>query len=69
MLNVGKFTSSLQNRLWVEAAQIVTVLQNNLVAQQGAMSPCYQSLGREEQVSCIEFDLVKYVFLPMVLSL
>ncbi len=39
MLNSGKFTSSLENLLWAEAAQTAAVLQNNLVSKQGAISP------------------------------
>ncbi len=31
---------------WVEAAQFATVFQNNLVSQQGAMSPYYQFFGK-----------------------
>ena len=32
MLNGGKFTLSLQNQLWAEAAHMATVLQNNMVS-------------------------------------
>ncbi len=46
MLNGGKFSSSLRNQLWAEAAQTATVLQNSLVSQQGAMSPYHQFFGK-----------------------
>ncbi len=46
MLNGGKFTSSLQNLLWAEAAQTAKVLQSNLASQQRAMSPYYQFFGK-----------------------
>ncbi len=46
ILNGRKFTSSLQNLLWEEAAQTATVLQNILVSQQGAMSPYHQFFGK-----------------------
>ncbi len=46
MLNGGKFISSLRNLLWAEASQTATVLQNNLVSQQGAMIPYHQFFGK-----------------------
>ncbi len=70
MLNGGKFSSSLRNLLWAEAAQTATVLQNNLVSQKGVMSPYHQFFGREELVYWIQIkDLVKFSLLPTVLLL
>ncbi len=45
MLNDGKLSLSLRNQLWAEAAHTTTVFRNNLVSQQGAMSPYHQFFG------------------------
>ncbi len=50
-LNSGKLTSSLRNQFWAETAQTATVLQKNLVSQQGAMNPYHQFFGMERTSS------------------
>ena len=46
MLNGGEFTKSWKNLLWAECANTATVLENNLVAKAGTLSPFQQLFGK-----------------------
>ncbi len=46
ILNGREFTLSHRNQLWVELAQTVTVLQNNLLSQQNLLIPYLQFFGK-----------------------
>ena len=46
MLNGGKFTTYLQNGLWAKAANIATLLKNNLITPNRTISPFQQFFGK-----------------------
>ena len=67
MLKHGKFSAFLRNGLWVEANNIATLLENDLITPNGDLSPFQQFFGREREASCLLFKLPHVRMIPTLI--